>query len=287
MKKIKNVAIVYRARTPEAFQMAKELTTWLKGHKLNVFGHPEQKPLPGAKKISSPKQLDELDLVVVLGGDGTYLFAASLLDGRPAPMLGVNMGSLGFLTETRKEDLYKAMELALKNKLQESPRTLLEVDVIKKGKRIGHYRALNDVVIERGNYSRLINLAIFSDDQLVSELKADGLIIATPTGSTAYNMAASGPIMHPTTRAVVLTPICPHSLTNRPIILPDEHEIRLRINQEAQKGYFMIDGQKHEMVGPNDEVLIRKSKVQHLLLRTPSTSYFDLLKTKLQFGQRN
>lgn len=285
-KPIKNVLIFYRKKSKEAKNLANELSEWLHSKKIKVFYHPDQKPLGSSKKVDSERVLNSLDLIVVLGGDGTYLYATRYIEGRDIPIMGVNLGSLGFLTEIRKDNVFDTMELALKNKMEYQKRSLLRVKVKQKGKLKHSFLALNDIVLERGNYSRLISVGIYSNEHHLSEMRADGLIVSTPTGSTAYNLAAGGPIVHPDTNAVTITPICPHSLTNRPIILPDTHEICLKIQSPTQKAHFIVDGQKITQLSPNDEITIHKAGIEHTLVRPPSLSYFELLNMKLQFGQR-
>lgn len=285
LDRIQRVAIIYRSKGREAYQLAQKLSKWLEQRKVNTYYLSEQKSLSHSTKLNK-KDLGKLDLIVVLGGDGTYLYAVSQLGGRNIPVLGVNLGSLGFLTETRSNELFTIMEIALKGGMDRQVRSLLRVRVMRKNKVAKEYLALNDVVLERGPYSRLIKLGVYSNEFLVSEIKADGLIICTPTGSTAYNLAAGGPIIHPDCRGIAITPICPHSLTHRPIILPDDQCITLKIQEDMQKACFMIDGQQKEVLSPNDEVKIRLAMVTHTLLRPPSRSYYDLLSTKLQFGKR-
>jgi NAD+ kinase len=222
-----------------------------------------------------------------LGGDGTYLRAVRILDGIQVPIFGVNVGSLGFLTGTRFEDLYTSVEQALKNKMHVVPRSMLEVSVFRKKKKKAQFLSLNDVVIERGSLSQLIHLSIYSESFLVSEVKCDGLIIATPTGSTAYNLAAGGPILHPDVGAFIVTPISPHSLTSRPFIFPDKQKLSFRLMAENQKAHFIVDGQKYLDLGFEDEVVISRSAHDHLMVRAPDHDYFHLLREKFKFGDRN
>lgn len=280
---IKNIAIVYRPNKPQASSLASEVCTWLKEQGVKVFCMASQS-LSGAAKI---KDVTKIDLFVVLGGDGTYLKAVRLIDGRDIPVLGFNLGSLGFLTESRTTEIYQTLEKAITGRLKSQTRTMLEVTIKKRGKKPATFLALNDIVIERGPISRLISLGIYSDNHLVSEMKADGLIVCTPTGSTAYNLASSGPIVHPEVRAMVITPICPHSLTNRPITLPDHQVVTIKVAQSTQKAVFMVDGQKCADIRDEDEVVVKKSEFLHTRLISPNTSYFDILRTKLKFGQRD
>lgn len=284
-KSISHITIVFRPETPAALQLAKKAAAWLKKKKITLTSHPEQiidKSIPALDK----KSLNKLDLVLVLGGDGTYLQAVQMLKGKRVPILGVNMGSLGFLTDIRKEDLFDALNLTLKNKMERRPRSMLEVEVLRMGKVEVTYNALNDVVIERGASSQLINIAIHSGGHFVNEVKADGLVVSTPTGSTAYNLAAAGPILHPHVKAVVVTPICPHALTHRPIIFPDDQALTFRVSKQMQTARLTADGQSGFELKAMDEVIISKSKHDHFVLKRPGQNYFDLLRQKLKFGER-
>lgn len=282
---IKNVVIVFRPDSPIAIKNAIELAAWLEKRGLMVNSHPQQTIRAGIKKIK-PAKMHKVDLVIVLGGDGTYLQAVRMLAGEKAPILGVNMGALGFLTETRKEDLYAAVEMTLENKMEKRPRSLIDVKVLRGSKIVRHANALNDVVIERGPFSQLINIAVYSENHMVGEVKADGILIATPTGSTAYNLAAGGPILHPYVQAFVVTPICPHSLTHRPIIFPDTQILTFRLLNKQQRAFLTIDGQSGGDLRASDEVIISRAKCDHYILRKPSQNYFDLLREKLKFGER-
>ena len=285
-KTFRNVALVYRPHTKEALDTAQDLVSYFRQRKITVWAMKTQKAVKGTKALLTAHQINSLDMVIVLGGDGTYLHAVDLLAGRETPVLGINMGSLGFLTETQNEDLYKTVELAIEGKLEKRTRSMLEIKYFRKERLLNTFRALNDVVIERGPVGRLINLAIYSNQLMVSELKADGLIVATPTGSTAYNLAAGGPIVHPDVPAIVITPICAHSLTNRPITLPDNHTITLRINQSTHHAALMVDGRHCVDVSEHDVIEIRRSSQDHIMLKSPLVRYFDVLRMKLNFGER-
>lgn len=287
---IKNIAIVYRPDSVTASKIASELSGWLIKRGLAVFSHPSQKILGGGritvKKIKGP-QIQKINLVVALGGDGTYLQAVHMLGDHRAPILGVNLGSLGFLTEVRKEDLYSAITMTLEGRMEMRPRTMLDVKVQRNGKVIHRNRALNDVVLERGPFSQLITIAIYSENHMVGEVKADGLVIATPTGSTAYNLAAGGPILHPEVNSLVVTPICPHSLTHRPIIFPDRQTLTFRLLNKKQRAHLHVDGQNGGELRAGDEIIVSRSEYYHYMLRSPNHNYFDLLRNKLKFGERS
>jgi NAD+ kinase len=280
------IAIVYRPGTPEAIKQAKELAAWLLEQGKTVFCMQGQKLIPECKTAST-RNIDQIDLVIALGGDGTYLRAVRLLEGRQIPILGVNMGNLGFLTETRLEDLYKAVIWTLQNKMEFRSRSMLRVEVRRGGKLLASHVALNDAVIERGSNTHLINIEIFSQKHIVATIKADALIVASPTGSTAYNLAAGGPILHPEVRAIVVTPVCPHALTSRPLIFPDDQEVSFKVLTRDNRSILTVDGVNCGELTTDDEVVVVRNRLDHFVIRKPSSNYFTLLREKLQFGQRN
>jgi NAD+ kinase len=282
---VKRVLLTYRKRSTGASKEATKLVKWLSTKKIAVYIPKESKKIPGAKTLT-PQTLKSIDLGIVLGGDGTFLYAVSVIDGYDIPLFGVNYGSLGFLTETRSEEMYGILEMALKDQLRRESRCMLKATVKKKSRKETHYYALNDLVIERGPYSRLITMSLCSDICFMTESKADGIIIATPTGSTAYNLAAGGPIMHPRAHGIVVTPICPHSLSHRPMVVPESEKLFLTIHAPTQKAFFMVDGQKKDTLSPNDEIHIELAKKKTTLLLHPKHNFYDLLTTKLQFGKR-
>lgn len=284
-KKIKHLLIVYRTESEASQKVALELTTFLKEQSLTVFSHPKQAIAKGIKRATT-SDLDKCDLVVVLGGDGTYLEAVRILKGRSIPILGVNMGSLGFLTQVKLEELYDTVKYTLDGKMEMRPRTLLSLSVQRKGKTLKQMTALNDIVVERGPWSHLLHLGLFDDKQVICEIKADGVIAASPTGSTAYNLAAGGPILHPEVDALVVTPICPHALTNRPIVFPAQMDLIIRLLTPKKQAILTVDGQHGLEIEYGDEIVIRKSRHLHYVLRRPTHNYFNLLKEKLKFGER-
>ena len=284
---LNNVALAYRPDTPAAVKLASEIAKWLAQKKIRPFTFKEQKLIPGTKHIRTSQGMNNLSLVIVLGGDGTYLHTVRWLKGRRIPLLGINMGSLGFITDVRKEDVYDVLAGLMEGSMELQSRGMLSVRIWR-GRRVhAEHLALNDVVLERGGMSQLIKVRIMSERHLVSSLKADGLIIATPTGSTAYNLAAGGPILHPELRGVVVTPICPHSLTTRPVILPDDRTLWVQIDGPGRKGMISIDGAKIGEVTEKERIEICRSERDHLLVRDPQHNYFELLRDKLKFGQRD
>ncbi len=285
IKERSHIALAYRPGGP-ALKLAVKLASWLKKKQFSVYTLPEQKVIAGTSLIKQSKQLEKLSLVIALGGDGTYLRAARLLAGRTVPILGVNLGSLGFLTGTSAEKLFEMVSEALGGELELEPRAMLEVQVRKNRKTVLSDLALNDVVIERGSLSQLINLVIKTGSTLVSELKADGLIISSPTGSTAYNLAAGGPLLHPEVSALAVTPIAPHSLTSRPLIFPDKIKLSFRLKGDNQRAHMVVDGRKVLDLSSAHEVLISRSRKDHYFVRHPKKDFFVLLRDKLKFGDR-
>ncbi|MCM2354966.1 MAG: NAD(+)/NADH kinase [Pseudobdellovibrio sp.] len=286
LRENKKIAVVYRIHSPEAVRMAKKVVAKLKAKRIKVFTAPEQKQLDGTTMLISSNELKEMSLVIVLGGDGTYLRAVRLLKGHQVPILGFNMGYLGFLTAHAASDVFAIIDETLKNKMVVQSRSRIHASVkLKTGRRVA-FDALNDVVIERGSFSQLISTAVYFDKSYVNHIKADGLIISTPTGSTAYNLAAGGPLLHPETKALVLTPVAPHSLTTRPLIFPDDKKLVIKVEQQTVSSNLIIDGQKVLELSQDDEVTITRCETDHIMIRRSGHNFFELLKEKLKFGDR-
>ncbi|HRK08989.1 MAG TPA: NAD(+)/NADH kinase [Pseudobdellovibrionaceae bacterium] len=281
----RSVGILHRPNSPLAVKKAAEVARWLTDRGHRVFAAPGQKIARDAPSLDT-KKLAQLDLMLVLGGDGTYLGAVRLIGDRSIPVFGVNMGSLGFLTDTRVEDLFPRLQAALEDRLQPQMRSLLSVEVRRGRTRLSHQIALNDAVVERGSITHLINIDLHSENHLVGSIKADALVIATPTGSTAYNLAAGGPILHPEARSFVVTPVCPHALTSRPLIFPDHQSLRLKVQKSHHKAILTVDGVRCGELTDRDEVCITRHAVDHVALRDPDFNFFSLLREKLKFGER-
>ncbi|MCB9025057.1 MAG: NAD(+)/NADH kinase [Bdellovibrionaceae bacterium] len=271
------IVIIYRPGSQAAIDKSDELKIWLEKKNIEVYCHPQQ----NLKNCKTLNDLSQANLVIAMGGDGTYLEAVRLCMGHQIPILGINMGSLGFLTVSPVENLYEIVEKAILNQLESRPRSMLQAEVNGQA-----FQALNDIVFERGELSQLLFLRIKTGDQLISDLKADGLIFSTPTGTTAYNLAAGGPILHPEVKAYVMTPICPHSLTNRPTVFSDEQELQVELLNVQQEARITVDGQMKIKISKGQIVKIKKAAYQHNVLRIPSHNYFDLLRKKLKFGER-
>lgn len=244
----------------------------------------------GSRGIEVVRQDDEIgaraDMVIVLGGDGTLIHAAGLIEGRSVPILGVNMGTLGFLTEIPQAEVYRAIEHVLAGEARISERMRLRVHVYRRGdsqKRVVDAEVLNDAVIAKGTLSRMAEFEATCSGEYVSSYRADGIIVATPTGSTAYSLAANGPILYPSMRGVILAPICPHTLTQRPIVLPDDRTLNVMLVSESEV-YLTLDGQSAGQLERGDRVEIRQSTNRVLLVTNPNLDYFAILRAKLRWG---
>ncbi len=224
------------------------------------------------------------DLILVLGGDGTLLKAARLYGGQGTPILGVNLGGLGFLTEIALEEFYAILENIFRGDFQTETRMMLRAQIIRRDQVLEPTVFLNDVVINKGALARIIDLETTIDNQFLTIYRGDGLIVATPTGSTAYNLAAGGPILHPALRTIILTPICPFTLTNRPIILQDNSVIDIRLGTKARDVWLTIDGQIGHPLEPEDLIRVQKAAGQITLIKSPLKNYFEILRTKLRWG---
>ena len=233
--------------------------------------------------------VDEVDMVVVLGGDGTLLSMADCIAaaGKSIPILGVNFGSLGFLTEVTLPELYPSLDAALSRTAHIEERLMLRSTVRRKGERYASHVALNDVVITKAARSRMIDLSVSVGDEFVTRVKADGLIVASPTGSTAYNLAAGGPIVQPSVDALILTPIAPHTLSNRPIIIPASSTVRVQPHMDSRDELFVtFDGQAGFQVQEEDEIIVERADRTLHLIRPSTRSYFEVLRQKLKWGER-
>ena len=294
---VRHVGIVAKPALHEAGVLLGDLGDWLLARAITphydvATAALAARPVPGP--THEPDDLPhEIDLLVVLGGDGTLLGAAGRLAraGRDVPVLAVNFGSLGFLTEVTLPELYASLALALEGRADQEPRLMLAATVVRADGTAEPHLALNDVVITKGPLSRMIDLAVTVDRQFVARFKADGLILATPTGSTAYNLSAGGPIVHPAVDALVLTPIAPHTLTNRPIVLPAAVTTDITSSDDEGNGprddiYVTFDGQTGVSMGVGD--LLRVTRAPHVLrlLKPEGRSYFAVLRQKLRWAER-
>lgn len=288
---IKCVGVVVKPNHKEAWATACELSAWLEKRGIELIGkpHEESKTFDAGKceinTVENEKFQNEADLIVVLGGDGTMISAARLVGNREVLVLGINYGSLGYLTEFRIEEMFPALEEILAGNYEIDSRVMLEVEHSRDGKILAGGRALNDVVINKAVLARIIEIEVELNHLFVNSFRADGLIIATPTGSTAYSLSAGGPIVYPSMNAVILTPICPFTLTNRPIVIPDNAEINLRLKSGSDGVVLTLDGQIGYSMKTGDSVSIRKSPMTFNLVQPPNRNYFDVLRNKLKWGR--
>ena len=227
---------------------------------------------------------DDLICIIVLGGDGTFLSVARFIENQDIPLVGVKFGEVGFLAETTEEDLYEAVETIFKGDYLIRERDRLEIRVMRKGEQIIAEDVLNDVVINKAALSRLASCEVYLDDTYLTTYRADGLIVATPTGSTAYSLAAGGPVVHPAVPSIILTPICPFTLTNRPLLIPDTTRVEIRLEGSPEDMILTLDGQEGFEMDPKDKIFIRKSRNAVKTISFEDQSYFKVLKTRLKWS---
>jgi NAD+ kinase len=284
---MKKIAIFAKVHDPRCYRVAEELIGWLESRGLTplVEGHLAQHLRTGdgvERKI-----IPELaDLVVVLGGDGTLISVARLMGDRQVPILGVNLGSLGFLTEITLDELYPALESCLAEGPVLSERMMLRVALIRDGVEIETHHVLNDVVINKGALARIIDMETTVNGNWLTTFKADGLIISTPTGSTGYSLSANGPIVHPDLNCLLITPICPHTLTNRPIVVAGDALINVRLQPMNEDVFLTLDGQVGFELKYNDCIRVERAKQRTRLVMSKSKDYYEVLRTKLKWGER-
>jgi NAD+ kinase len=281
-----SVGIIYKHRHEPAKIEAEKLKNWFKQKGIKVYL--EEMKTKGSLDGRSEESIiipKTVDWVVVLGGDGTLLGAARRVGRFGSPILGVNLGGLGFLTGIPFERLYPVIEMMINDRLEVESRVMLETKVLRKDKVVCRFEVLNDVVINKGTLARIIDLDVAINKEFLTTFRADGLIISTPTGSTAYNLSAGGPILYPTMETFILTPICPFTLTNRPIIIPDTSVIQIKMKNKSEEAVALtFDGQVGYDIYYDDKVVIRKSGKNIRLFRPPDHSYFKILRTKLMWG---
>ena len=290
---VRRVGIVAKSHLRAATPHLVEIASWLEARGVeSVFETATaalMPPAPGRRVADKPVLVKTVDMVVVLGGDGTLLSVADAIGAADSgiPMLGVNFGSLGFLTEVTLPELYASLDAALTSRAHVEERMMLQATTARSGAVFADHIALNDVVITKGARSRMIDLSVSVGDEFVTRVKADGLIVATPTGSTAYNLAAGGPIVQPVIDALVLTPIAPHMLTNRPIVIPASSLVRVQPQMtERDELYVTFDGQAGYELRVADEVRIQCAERRVRLIRPSTRSYFEILRQKLKWNER-
>jgi NAD+ kinase len=283
---MRTIGLIPRLGKGDALSLARELSSFLSSRGYEPLIEAEGcSRAAGVPSAPGAELAARADLLVALGGDGTLIHAAGLLRGREVPILGINLGTLGFLTEVARDHALPMLEQALAGSLPVSRRLMLEVEVRNDGNRLLSGLCLNDVVVSKNALSRLARLEAFVDGQLAAIYEADGLIVATPTGSTAYSLSAGGPIVYPTLEAVLLTPICPHTLTQRPLVLPAALPLRVRLATPGEM-FVTLDGAVGRALREGDEVAVQRAPNRLLLLRNPQVDPFSILREKLSWGQR-
>jgi len=287
MPDIKAVGIVSKPGVPAAAELVPKLMAWLRERGIIIRYDEETAVYAGTGGAIARTEIPVgADLVIVLGGDGTLLSAARAIGGRQVPLFPVNLGGLGFLTAITVDSLFPDLERAFRGEHRIGKRKLLHGQLVREGNVVGEYEALNDVVITKSAIARMIDLDVHVDQMFVCRYKADGLIVATPTGSTAYSLSAGGPIIFPSVASLCLTPICPHMLTNRPVIVPDSSVIRIICQAEGDSAFLTIDGQIGEPLQKDDQIICRSSQHTLMLVRPPNMLFFDVLRQKLKWGER-
>ena len=291
---IRSIGIISKPRKEELAVLLPELLAWLKHRGIQALIDRETASsldaaarsaidVPILERSELPQRSD---LILVLGGDGTLLAAARNVESHNVPILAVNLGSLGFLTAVTVGELYDTLELVLDGKHQIDCRKMLQVQVIRAGNVAGTYQALNDAVLNKAAIARILDFEAYVDGRFLTLFKADGVIISTPTGSTAYSLAAGGPIIYPSVEAFIVTPICPHTLTNRPVVVPDRSRIEIVIKGEAESVFLTVDGQVGLSLHHEDRIVCDLSPSRINLVRPPHKEFFEVLRSKLKWGER-
>jgi NAD+ kinase len=286
---IRRVGIISRPRRADIARVVPPLIKWLQAHGAEVLCDSETGDCLGPLSVQTKTRETlpaQADLLIVLGGDGTLLSAARLVADRPVPILAVNLGGLGFLTTVPLDDLYEILEEVFQGKSRISERVILEAQVVREGNIIRQQIALNDAVLNKAALARIMDVALRVDGEYVTTYKADGLILSTPTGSTAYSLSAGGPIVYPTVEAFVVTPICPHTLTNRPLVIPDAAQIEIDFQAEDGTVFLTLDGQVGIELVKGDRVIVRKAAEKLRLVIPSKKTYYQVLRSKLKWGER-
>lgn len=285
---MRTVAIISKPQKPELASLLSELSTWLRAHDYEPIIDPVSGNYTQSARIVPRYQMpaENPELVVVLGGDGTLLAAARAFARSDTPILSVNLGSLGFLTEVRLSDLYTTLAGWREGCCNIDHRAMLHGEILRDGQLYREFEALNDVVVAKGAIARMGDFKVHLNDQVAASFRADGVIVATPTGSTAYNLAANGPILSPDVDAMVIAPICPHLLTLRPLVVRGDAHIRISIEGIPDQTFLTVDGQEAVQVRVGDEMHCHKSLHQLRLIRIGEVGFFNVLRQKLKWGER-
>jgi NAD+ kinase len=290
---MKRIGIITKQNKPEAVAIAGRLMGWLREKGVEVYIEEGIEKLLGQNRtplflnaVKKEEIPSRAEMIIVLGGDGTLLSVARLVGSLEVPILGVNLGGLGFLTEITLEELYRVLERVIQGDFTTDERVVLHTSVIRREERMAEFTVLNDAVINKGALARIIDLEMTINGEYLTTFKSDGLILSTPTGSTAYNLSAGGPIVYPSLHCIIITPICPHTLTNRPIMIPDDVEVRALLKSRQQEVYLTLDGQQGFVLEYEDVVEVKKAEGRILLIKSPYRHYFEVLREKLKWGER-
>jgi NAD+ kinase len=289
---IRRVGVVIKPHQPEALKTICRMVEWLSTRGITLVGGTdiereriEHETGCAIETVEEGQLAASVDLLVVLGGDGTMIATARMVSDHPVPVLGINYGSLGYLAEFRIEEMFPALEAILAGNYQIDARGMLAVELFRNDEQLLRSRVLNDVVINKSALARIIEIEAYLNRQFVNSFRADGLIVSTPTGSTAYNLSAGGPVIYPSMSAVVITPICPFTLSNRPIVVPDDALIELYLKTPEEEVALTLDGQVGLPLEVGDRVLIKKSHTTFNMVLPPNRNYFDVLRDKLRWGR--
>ncbi|MGH7804645.1 MAG: NAD(+)/NADH kinase [Candidatus Binatia bacterium] len=284
---MRTIGLVAKLGPREPVALARKIVDWLEVRKRKVVLEKSTAERLGRKDgLERAAMLQKADLVVVLGGDGTLLGVGRLAGKKDVPILGVNLGGLGFLTAVRPDEVFRALERVLAGDFEVEHRSKLDVRVLRGSRTEARFQALNDVVINKGALARIIELSALVDGEPLCSYRADGLIVSTPTGSTAYALSAGGPIVEPSVGVLLLTPICPHTLTNRPLVLSDRARVEIEIIATHSDIVLTVDGQEGMSLAPGDRVELKRASAGASLVRLPPRTYFEVLRTKLRWGER-
>lgn len=289
---IKRIGVVVKPHQPDALETLCRLTSWLSERGITLVGSPEiereriEHQTGCAVEVVSEAELSrQVDLMLVLGGDGTMIATARMIGDAQVPVIGVNYGGLGYLAEFPLEELLPALDSILAGEYRVQQRLMLTVELWRGEELVTSNRVLNDVVVNKSALARIVDIEAYLNGQFVNLFRADGLIVGTPTGSTAYNLSAGGPIIYPSMNAIVITPICPFTLSNRPLVVPDDSMIEVRLVTENEEVALTLDGQVGFPLQAGDRAVIRKSNTAFNLVQPPTRNYFDVLRDKLKWGR--
>jgi NAD+ kinase len=283
---LKTIGAVVGPRKPDALKVVCELREWCeaRGIELRAVDSVATQARCAPLAESEGELAEDVDLIVVLGGDGTMLGAARMMGARQIPVLGVNFGFLGYLTEFTLNEMFPALENVRQGDFMVERRMMIDVDVNRSGEAAASRRALNDAVVTKAAAARMIEIESYINGMFVNSFRADGMIVATPTGSTAYSLSAGGPIVHPSMSAILLTPICPHMLSNRPAVVPGESVVDLIFKRADPDQLLTIDGQPGVELRHDDRITLRRSETTFNLVQPTNRNYFEVLRTKLKWG---